>query len=87
MRKSEFPVILCAELAKQKLNETDPCINGYILSTCDMSGSICRLNDVFCEKNVALIKKMLSILKAKNKYTGVSIGATENAFFTNWAFI
>lgn len=51
--------------------------DGYIFGPCDLSASAGVINRVFCEKNLSLIKKALEILKNKNKYVGVSTGATD----------
>lgn len=52
-----------------------PYLDGCILGMHDLSGSINRLGDVFCEENLALANKAIAAFKAAGKTVGVSTGA------------
>ena len=49
-------------------------IDGYIIGANDLSGSIGELCNTRGERTVALIKEIISKLKAKGKYVGLSTG-------------
>ena len=55
----------------------NPYIDGYIFGPFDMSGSIGKLGDVYCEENMSLIKEAIKILKANGKFIGMSMTSTD----------
>ncbi|MBQ8295124.1 MAG: aldolase [Clostridia bacterium] len=55
----------------------NPYIDGYIFGPFDMSGSIGRLGDVYCEENMSLIKEAIKILKDNGKFIGMSMTSTD----------
>lgn len=63
----------------------NPYIDGYIFGPFDLSGSIGQLGVVYDEKNTALIKEAISILKAAGKCIGVSTGSTDEKILRHWA--
>lgn len=52
-------------------------LDGCILGMHDLSGSIGRLGDIFCEENLYLAKKAISAFKKAGKTVGVSTFATD----------
>lgn len=56
-----------------KLEYLDGCIFGLF----DLSGSIGELGNVFCDKNLAIVKKVISVLKENNKCIGISFGTSD----------
>ena len=54
-----------------------PYLDGCILGMHDLSGSISRLGDVFCEENLSLAQKAISAFKKAGKTVGVSTFATD----------
>lgn len=62
----------------------NPYIDGYIFGPFDMSGSIGRLSDVYCEENMALIREAVAILKANGKYIGMAMDSTEESEQRRW---
>ena len=62
----------------------NPYIDGYILGPFDLSGTIGKLSDVYCEENMALIKETISILKANGKCVGMSMTSTDEAEQRKW---
>jgi len=55
-----------------------PYLDGCILGMHDLSGSIQRLGDIFCEENLALVMHSIEVLRANNKTVGVATFATDN---------
>jgi 2-dehydro-3-deoxyglucarate aldolase/4-hydroxy-2-oxoheptanedioate aldolase len=54
-------------------------LDGFILGPCDLSGSIGKLNDLYCPENAALIDMAINISKKTNKPIGAAYGGmTEN---------
>lgn len=53
-----------------------PYLDGCILGMHDLSGSIGRLGDIFCEENLALADKAIKAFKAAGKTVGVSTFST-----------
>ncbi len=56
-----------------------PYVDGCILGMHDLSGSIGRLGEVFCERNVELANKAIDAFKKAGKTVGVSTYATDPA--------
>ena len=54
-----------------------PYLDGCILGMHDLSGSIGRLGDVFCDENLALARQAISAFKKHGKTVGVSTCATD----------
>mgnify|MGYP004677309015 FL=1 len=54
-----------------------PYLDGCILGMHDLSGSIGKLGDIFCEDNLELANKSIKAFKAHNKSVGVSTFATD----------
>ena len=52
-------------------------IDGYILGPCDLSGSIGLLNQIYHEKNIALVKEAIAKVESAGGYIGVSLGTTK----------
>ena len=75
-----------SETAVKNLPEIvkNPYIDGYIFGPFDMSGSIGRLGDVYCEKNISLVKEAVKILKANGKYIGMAMNSTDEAEQRRW---
>jgi 2-dehydro-3-deoxyglucarate aldolase/4-hydroxy-2-oxoheptanedioate aldolase len=48
----------------------NPYIDGYIFGPFDMSGTIGRLSNVYCDENMSLIKESVKLLKENGKYIG-----------------
>ena len=61
-----------------------PYLDGCVLGMHDLSGSIGRLGDVFCEENVALAKKAIEAFKRAGKTVGVSTCATDEETLTRY---
>lgn len=59
-------------------------IDGYIFGPNDLSGSIGQLCRVFEDDTLALIEKSISILRAADKFIGLSTGDTNPAVFRRW---
>ena len=51
-----------------------PCLDGFIIGPCDLSGSIGKLNDLYCPETVEKIDMVISICKKTGKPVGVNIG-------------
>jgi 2-dehydro-3-deoxyglucarate aldolase/4-hydroxy-2-oxoheptanedioate aldolase len=62
----------------------NPYIDGFIFGPFDMSGSIGRLSDVYCDENMALINEAVSILKANGKYIGMAMTSIDEAEQRKW---
>lgn len=62
----------------------NPWIDGYIFGPCDLSGSIGRLGQVFCEENIALIKEAIALLRENGKCIGVLTGSSEPEVLEFW---
>lgn len=54
-----------------------PYLDGCVLGMHDLSGSINRLGDVFCEENVSLARRAIRAFKEQGKTVGVSTVATD----------
>lgn len=54
-----------------------PYLDGCVLGMHDLSGSIGRLGDIFCEENLRLVNKEINAFKAQNKTVAVSTFATD----------
>ena len=54
-----------------------PYLDGCILGMHDLSGSIGRLGDVFCEENLRLARKTIAAFQAAGKTVGVATFATD----------
>ncbi|MEE1046008.1 MAG: aldolase/citrate lyase family protein [Clostridia bacterium] len=54
-----------------------PYLDGCVLGMHDLSGSIGRLGDIFCEENMALANRAIAAFKAEGKTVGVSTCATD----------
>lgn len=54
-----------------------PYLDGCVLGMHDLSGSIGRLGDVFCEENVSLARRAIRAFRDKGKTVGVSTFATD----------
>ena len=54
-----------------------PHLDGCVLGMHDLSGSISRLGDVFCEENLSLAKKAADAFLNENKIVGLSTYATD----------
>lgn len=59
-------------------------IDGYIIGANDLSGSIGRLGDVFCEEVTELIREVVTKLKAAGKYVGISTGDFSESTLKHW---
>lgn len=55
-----------------------PYLDGCILGMHDLSGSINKLGDVFCEENLALANKAISAFRKEGKTVGVATFATDH---------
>ena len=60
-------------MAMEKMAEI-PCLDGFILGPCDLSGSIGKLNDLYCPENVEVIDTAIGISKKSGKPIGVAYG-------------
>lgn len=56
-----------------------PYLDGCVLGMHDLSGSIGRLGDIFCEENLALAEHAIKAFSAREKSVGVSTFATDAA--------
>ena len=54
-----------------------PFLDGCILGMHDLSGSIGRLGDVFCDENMALANRAIEVFRKNNKTVGVATFATD----------
>ena len=61
-----------------------PYLDGCILGMHDLSGSIGKLGDVFCEENIALAKQAIDAFKRRGKTVGVSTCATDPETLTRY---
>ena len=61
-----------------------PYLDGCVLGMHDLSGSIGRLGDVFCEENVELAMLGVNAFKRAGKTVGVSTGATDIETLTRY---
>ena len=59
-------------------------IDGYIVGANDLSGSIGKLGDVFCDEVTLLIKEVVDKLKAAGKYVGISTGDFSESTLKHW---
>ncbi len=62
----------------------NPYVDGFILGPCDLSGSISRLNDIFCPECVDLYRRFVEECQKANKAPGVAIGATDEDSLRFW---
>ena len=49
-------------------------IDGYIFGPCDLSGTIGKLNRIYDEENLALIRHTIDVIERAGGYTGISLG-------------
>ena len=84
-RLSRFIQIETAE-AVDNLPEIvkNPLIDGYIIGPCDLCGSIGKLPDYKCPENIALVKRIVEILKAHGKCIGLSVGDFRREEYMFW---
>ena len=61
-----------------------PYLDGCILGMHDLSGSIGKLGDVFCEKNLELANMAIAAFKKHGKTVGVSTCATDPKTLTRY---
>ena len=54
-----------------------PYLDGVVLGMHDLSGSIGRLGDIFCEENLALANRAIAAMKKAGKTVGVSTFSTD----------
>ena len=54
-----------------------PYLDGCVLGMHDLSGSIGKLGDIFCEENLALAEHAIKAFSAREKSVGVSTFATD----------
>ncbi len=59
-------------------------IDGYIVGANDLSGSIGMLGDVFSKEVTALVKEIVTKLKAAGKYVGISTGDFSESTLKHW---
>ncbi len=62
----------------------NPYIDGYIFGPFDMSGTIGRLSDVYCDENMSLIKESVKLLKENGKYIGMAMTSTDAEEQRKW---
>ena len=62
----------------------NPYIDGFIFGPFDLSGTIGRLSEVYCEENMSLIREAVEILKANGKYIGMAMTSTEESEQRKW---
>ena len=55
-----------------------PHLDGCVLGMHDLSGSIGRLGDIFCEENLALANRAIAAFRAAGKTVGISTCATDD---------
>jgi 2-dehydro-3-deoxyglucarate aldolase/4-hydroxy-2-oxoheptanedioate aldolase len=75
-----------SETAVKNLPEIvkNPWIDGFIIGPMDLSGSIGCLGDCFCDRNIALIKEAIKILRDNNKTVGISTGSDDPEVLQFW---
>lgn len=61
-----------------------PYVDGFILGPCDLSGSIGRLNDIYCKECLGLIDITISKCRAAGMPIGIAVGATEREALQFW---
>ena len=61
-----------------------PNLDGFILGPCDLSGSIGKLNDLYCPENIKLIDTAINISKKTNKPIGVAYGGMTEKEHSWW---
>ena len=54
-----------------------PNLDGIILGPCDLSGSIGRLGDIYCEENLRLLDRAISVATAANIPVGISLDSND----------
>lgn len=59
-------------------------IDGYIIGPQDLSGSIGQLGNVFGDDVTALVRRIVSTLKANGKYIGLSSGDKRESTIQHW---
>lgn len=59
-------------------------IDGYIVGANDLSGSMGRLGDVFCDEVTNVIKEVIAKLKSAGKYVGISTGDFSESTLQHW---
>lgn len=60
----------------------NPYIDGFILGLADLSGSINRTGEFFCQENLSLAKKAIEIARKHNKIIGSATLATDEETLT-----
>ena len=61
-----------------------PYVDGFILGPCDLSGSIGRLNDIYCDECLELIDTVIAKCKANGKAIGIAVGCAEREKMQFW---
>ena len=61
-----------------------PGIDAFIIGPCDLSGSIGKLNRIYDEENIALVKETVRKVEAIGGTVGISIGALEEKEQRYW---
>jgi 2-dehydro-3-deoxyglucarate aldolase/4-hydroxy-2-oxoheptanedioate aldolase len=61
-----------------------PFLDGFILGPCDLSGSIGKLNDIYCPENMKLIDSAIRKSKDAKKPIGIAIGGTTEKEYRFW---
>ncbi len=62
-----------------------PNLDGIIIGPCDLSGSIGRLGDMYCEENISLIKRTIEAATAAGIPVGVSLDSDDLTVVRRWA--
>ena len=65
---------------KQAIDSLDDILNvqgidAFIIGPCDLSGSIGKLNQIYDEENISLVKETIAKVEAAGGLVGISIGA------------
>ena len=78
---NELAILLQVESATAVDNLEKICqvehADGFVLGPCDLSGSLGCLGDIYSEKELAAVRRMLAVLKKHGKYPGISFGMTK----------
>lgn len=61
-----------------------PYLDGVFFGPNDLSASIGRIGDFYCEENMALIKRSIEVLKKYGKAIGVALGAADEKTLAFW---
>lgn len=62
----------------------NPFIDGCVMGFHDLSGSIGKLGDIFCEENLALATKAINAFKEEGKTVSISTYATDTETLTTY---